>query len=101
MRLNPRPSEQELENRPCHEKGGHSIHESLHGLEEMVMSDLTPQVLPEPFNRIELWGIRRQEDQFNFILMSGEPVLFCCYGIRLRTGFVQFATCTHRAAALE
>jgi hypothetical protein len=57
------------------EKGGHSIHESLHGLEEMVMSYLTPQVLPETFNRIELWGICRQADQFNFILMLSQKGL--------------------------
>ena len=40
------------------------------------MSDLTPQVLPETFNRIELWGRRRQADQFNFILMLGQKGLY-------------------------
>ena len=56
-------------------KGGHCIHELLDGLEEMVMSDLTSQVLPETLDRIELGGIRRQADEFGLLLMLKQPGL--------------------------
>jgi hypothetical protein len=56
-------------------EGGHSIHELFHGLEEVVMSDLTTQVFPEAFNRIELGRRGWQEDQFNGILMLSQESL--------------------------